>query len=96
MKAEEERKQWNANRRLEWKTEVEVWNVLKGLKGRGRKLLFRERKAIPRLIHPSADTVGDSEVSCAILCGNQAHSDHDVAECLRHRKRDISSVTLSR
>ena len=64
--AEEERKQWNANRRLEWKIEVEEWNVLKG-KGRGKKPLLGEKKATPRPVRPPADMVEDSEVSSIML-----------------------------
>ena len=74
---------------------MEEWNVLKG-KGRGKKPLLGERKATPRPIRPSADTVEDSEVSFIILCGDRACSDRDVAERLGGGKRDISSVTLSR
>ena len=66
-KAEEERKQWNANRRLEWKSEVEQWNALKG-KGRGKKPLLGERKATPRPVRPPADTPEDSEASFILLC----------------------------
>ena len=46
-KTEEERKQWNVNWRLEWKREVEEWIQLKG-KGRGKKPLLGEKKAIPK------------------------------------------------
>ena len=46
-KAEEERKQWNTDQRSEWKREVEDWNTLKG-KGRGKRPLLGEKKAIPR------------------------------------------------
>jgi len=67
---------------------------LKG-KGWGKKPLLGEKKAIPRPVRPSADAVKDSEVSLAILCGNQAHSDHDMAERLGCGKRDISNVMLS-
>ena len=94
-KAEEERKQWNANRRQEWKVEVEAWNVLKG-KGKGKKPLLGERKATPRPTRPSADTVEDSEVSLVILYGDRACSNRDVAERLGFGKCDISSVTLFR
>ena len=44
---EEERRQWNANRRLDWKRKVEEWDKLKG-KGRGKKPLLGEKKVIPR------------------------------------------------
>ena len=37
-KAKEERKQWNMNRRLEWKREVKEWDELKG-EGRGKRPL---------------------------------------------------------
>ena len=64
-KIEEERKQWNASRKLEWKKEVEEWEQLKGKK-RGKRPLLGERKAIPRPKRPSVDAIEDSEVSFAI------------------------------
>ena len=65
-KIEDERKQWNLNRRLEWKREVEDWNQLKG-KGRGKKPLLGGKKAMPKPARPSADVVEDSEVSFIVL-----------------------------
>jgi hypothetical protein len=64
--AEGERKQWNADRKLEWKGEVEEWNQLKG-KGRGKRPLLGEKKAIPRPMRPSADVVEELEVSFVVL-----------------------------
>jgi hypothetical protein len=68
-RAEEERKQWNANQRLEWKREVEEWNELKG-KGRGKKPLLGEKKATPKPTRPSANVIEDSEVSFIVLCND--------------------------
>ena len=63
---EEERRQWNANWRLDWKRKVEEWDKLKG-KGRGKKPLLGEKKAIPRPSQPSANMAKDSEVSFVAL-----------------------------
>ena len=61
-KSDNERKEWNANRKLDWKREVEEWMNLKG-KGRGKKPLLGERRVTPRPKRPLVDMVEDSAVS---------------------------------
>jgi hypothetical protein len=80
-KIEEERKRWNASRKLEWKREVDEWNVLKG-KGRGKRPLLGERKATPRPTRPSADVVEDSEVSLPFHTTIERYPDRDGSERL--------------
>lgn len=86
-KVEEERKQWNTNRRLEWKREVEEWDKLKG-KGRGKKPLLGEKKAMPRPARPSAEVVEDSEVSL-----HRARQLNRFLIAMRQSASDEESVT---